>query len=278
MPTFDTPGPVLVTLDLPHAGVRIVASERGDTHVSVGGTDEAAAAVRVALVGGQLLVKGPLPRPLGWALDWLRGGEPLDVEIGLPAGSRVDAQVTSGDYRTEGPLGECRLVTGYGDIRLEEGGPVQLTSRYGEIQVGRATGHAELSTSAGDVRVGEVDGTAGITSSYGEVRVGTVTGDLAVKGLYGEIRVDHAHAGVSARTAYGSVRIEEVVRGSVELTTSSGELQVGVRAGTAAWLDAHSAAGRVRNSLDVHDSADGFVDTVEIRARTSDGDILVRRA
>ncbi|MHA6784122.1 DUF4097 family beta strand repeat-containing protein [Pseudonocardia saturnea] len=280
MPVFETPEPIAVRLDLPHGSVRIVASERVDTRVTVLGDDssDAAPKVRIEFAGGQLLVKGPPQRRLGWALDWLRGSDPYEVEIELPAGSQVNATVSMGEYRCKGPLGECRLVTDYGDIRFDEGGPVQLTTQYGEIHVDRAVGHAELSTTAGDVRVGGVDGSATITNNYGETRVGEITGELRVEGLYGEVRVDRAHAGVAVRTAYGSVWIKEVVRGTVDLTTTSGELEVGIRAGTAAWLDVSSTTGRIRNSLATHDGPEGFVDTVEIRARTSDGDILIRRA
>lgn len=280
VPTFETPEPIAVRLDLSHAGVRIVASERVDTRVTVlgGEPSDAEPKVRIEFAGGQLLVKGPPQRRLGWALDWLQGGDPFDVEIEVPAGSQVHAKVSMGEYRCTGPLGECRLVTDYGDIRFDEGGPVQLITQCGEIHVDRAVGHAELTTVAGDVRVGGVDGSATITNNYGETRVGEGTGELRVEGLYGEIRVDLAHAGITARTAYGSVWVKEVVRGSVDLTTTSGELEVGIRAGTAAWLDVSSTTGRVRNSLDPHDGPDGFADTVEIRARTSDGDIVIRRA
>lgn len=280
MPTFETPEPIVVDLDVPHGSVRIVASDRRDTHVVVLGGEASGAEskARIEFVGGQLLVKGPRQRRLGWALDWLRGSEPLDVEIELPTGSRVHGKLAMGDFRCEGSLGECRLTTDYGDLRLDEGGPVQLATTYGEIHVDRAVGHAELSTGAGEVRVREVDGTGAIQNNYGETRVGEVTGDLRVEGLYGEVRIDRAHAGISARTAYGSVRIREVARGVVDLSTTSGELEIGIRSGTAAWLDVTSTAGRVRNSLDAHDSPDGFTDTVEVRARTHDGDILIRRA
>ncbi len=280
MPTFPTPEPIVATLDVPHGSVRIVASERSDTRVTVLGDGAAGteSKVRIEFVGGELLVKGPRQRPLGRALDWLCGSEAVDVEIELPAGSRVNSKVSMGEYRCEGLLGECRLVTNYGDIRFDEGGPVQLITRYGEIQVDRAVGHAELATVAGDIRVGEIDGSAAIKNNYGETRVGEVTGDLRVEGLYGEVRVDRAHAGVAARTAYGSVRIKEVTRGAIDLATTSGELEIGIQAGTAAWLDVSSTSGKIRNSLDTRTSPDGFADTVEIRARSSDGDILIRRA
>ena len=280
MPTFETPEPIAVTLDVPHGSVRIVASARTDTRVTVLGEkpSDATSNVRIEFAGGQLLVKGPQQRRFGWALDWLRGNDPIDVEIELPAGSQVIAKLSAGDHRCEGQLGECRLATSYGDIRFGEGGPVQLLTRYGEIAVDHAVGHAELSTNAGDIRIGRIDGSAAIKNNYGETRVGEVTGDLRVEGLYGEVRVDRAHAGVAARTAYGSVRIKEVIRGLIELTTTSGELEVGIRAGTAAWLDVSSTTGRIRNSLETHDGPQGFSDTVEIRARASAGDILIRRA
>lgn len=280
MPTFETPEPIVVTLDVPHGSVRIVASARSDTRVTVFGEQpsDTASKVRIEFMGGQLLVKGPQRRRFSWALDWLRGSEATDVEIELPAGSQVNAKLSMGDHRCEGPLGECRLFTSYGDIRFGEGGPAQLQTSYGEIDVDHAIGHAELFTSYGDIRVGKIDGSATIKNNYGETRVGEVAGELRIEGLYGEVRVDRAHAGVAARTAYGSVRIKEVMRGVIDLTTTSGELEVGVRAGTAAWLDVSSTSGRVRNSLDSHDGPQGFADTVEIRARCSDGDILIRRA
>jgi len=62
------------------------------------------------------------------------------------------------------------------------------------------------------------------------------------------------------------------------LETAAGELEVGIREGTAAWLDVSSHYGRVRNSLDETDSPEQSEATVEIRARTSYGDINIRRA
>ncbi len=85
-------------------------------------------------------------------------------------------------------------------------------------------------------------------------------------------------ASVSARTAHGSIRIDEVSRGAVDLQTSYGAIEVGMRRGTAAWLDLSSRHGRVRNSLDETDGPAGADDTVELRASTSYGDILIHRS
>ena len=279
MPVFSTPHPILVTLDAQYANARFVASDRTDTRVTVlGHGEDDPGPARIDFLGGELVVRGEQRRRLGWALDWLRGGEPLDLEIALPVGSRVHARVAMGDLRCEGTLGECRLDTRFGTIRVDTAGPLQASTSYGEVHVDRATGDAAVSTRGGEIRVGTVDGVATIRNDYGETRVGEVTGDLRIDGLHGEIRVDRADAGVVARTAYGGIRLGDVARGNVELSTTSGELEIGVRAGSAAWLDLASTTGRVRNSLRVRDGPDGFTDTVEIRARTHDGDIHVRRA
>src|ERR1035437_3220832 len=68
------------------------------------------------------------------------------------------------------------------------------------------------------------------------------------------------------------------VDGAIVLETAVGELEVGIREGTAAWLDVSAQYGRVRNSLDEASSPEQSEATVEVRARTSYGKILIHRA
>jgi hypothetical protein len=51
-----------------------------------------------------------------------------------------------------------------------------------------------------------------------------------------------------------------------------------VHAGSAARLVAHTSMGRVRNEMNATDQPSAGDETVEVRARTSYGDILIRRA
>jgi hypothetical protein len=67
------------------------------------------------------------------------------------------------------------------------------------------------------------------------------------------------------------------VRGSVVLETQIGDLEVGIRDGTAAWLDVSAKAGKVHNALDAADAPEPSAETVEVRARTSVGEIVIRR-
>jgi hypothetical protein len=55
-------------------------------------------------------------------------------------------------------------------------------------------------------------------------------------------------------------------------------VDVGVRAGVAAWLDLHTGCGRVEKLLDTGGQPERSQDTVEVRARSSFGDITIRRA
>ena len=88
------------------------------------------------------------------------------------------------------------------------------------------------------MRVRELDGSAVIKNSNGDTWVGAAGGDLRRQRRQRQHRRrPRAAPSVVAKTANGDVRLGEVVRGSVVLETAIGDLEVGIREGTAAWLD-----------------------------------------
>lgn len=280
MPTFDTPQPISATIDLVIGDVRISAGERGATIVEVHPSDasneedrKAAELTRVDYANEQLLVKAPKLR--SWSSR--SGGGSIDVTIELPTGSHVDGAAGSADFSCDGRLGDCRIKTGLGHIRLDRAGTLSLKSGKADISVDRATGHADVTVGSGEVRLRELDGRAVIKNSNGDTWVGIANGDLRIHAANGSIAVDLANAGVAAKSANGDVRLGEVVRGTVVLETQIGDLEVGIREGTAAWLDVSSTAGKVRNALDTTDAPEPSAETVEVRARTSLGEIVIRR-
>lgn len=282
MPVFDTPKPITVSLDLPAAEVRLSADARTDTHVDVRATRpgdtvgaEVAEHARVSLADGVLTVSVPPPRPRG-LLQMIRSGT-VEVTIELPEGSDVRG-VVAGGFEATGRLGDVRLRTEWGELRLAETAALHLTASSGEIEVDRTVGPTEITSQDGDIRVGRVAGPATVRNTNGEIVVGEVTGALRLVGVNGEIEVERALGDVDARTAHGGIRIGEVVRGRVSLTTAYGELDVGIRPGTAAWLDLDSSAGEVQTDLDAADGPATTDETVEVRARTSGGDIHVHRS
>jgi DUF4097 and DUF4098 domain-containing protein YvlB len=288
MPVFTTPEPISVTIELSAGDARIIASDRTDTVIEVRPRDDAresdiraAEQTRVEYSSGRLLVRS---RQRNFIYEGARSvigpgrGSSVDITIELPAGSQVQGDSGMGEFGCEGQLGECRFKTGMGNIRLAHAGTVHLKTGMGNIDVDRALGDADVTTGSGDVRIGQIEGAAVVKNSNGDTVVGEVTGDLRVKSANGRITVDRAHASVMAKTANGNIRIGEVVNGAIVLETAAGELEVGIREGTAAWLDVSSKYGRVRNSLDETDSPEQSEAKAEIRARTSYGDIKIHRA
>ncbi|MGY0235147.1 DUF4097 family beta strand repeat-containing protein [Longispora urticae] len=281
MPTFDTPEPIPVTIELAVADVRITATDRADTTVQVRPSNadkeadvRAAEQTRVEYTGGRLLVKGPRQR-----FNVFNKVGSVDVEIALPQGSDLHADATLGAFRSTGRLGECRIRTTAGDLNVDDTGPADLSTGAGAVAVGRIAGNADVSTGTGRVRLRQVDGTAIVKNSNGDTWIGAVGGGLRVKAANGDITVDQARDDVTATTANGVIRIGETVRGTVSLKTAFGEVEVGIRPGTAALLDVHTQFGNVRNRLapvGAPEPAQG--DTVEIRARTSYGDIIIRHS
>jgi DUF4097 and DUF4098 domain-containing protein YvlB len=279
--TFETPEPISAVVDIVAGDVRIAASERADTVVDVRPSDptdkddvKVAEQTRVECVDGHLMVKAPKLR--SWSL---RGhGGSIDVTVELPVRSAVHGAGQLMDFRTEGELGDLRVKTGIGRIAVERAARLNLKAGAGEITVERATAHADVNAGSGDVRLGELDDTAVVKNSNGDTWIGVAAGELRVNAANGDIAVEQARAGVGAKSANGSVRLGEVARGSVVLETKIGELEVGIREGSAAWLDVSSHTGRVHNRLEASEAPDAAADTVRVRARTTIGDVVIGRS
>ena len=282
MPTFDTPAPISVTLEMGVGDLRIAAADRNDTIVAVRPTDPAkegdvavAEQTRVEYADGRLLIKAPKEwkrfTPLG-------GRESIAVQIELPVGSHVRAEASLAALRCSGRLGDVHFKTGLGEIRLDQANQVELRTGGGDIIVGQVVGHAELRTGTGAVQVRSIGGSAAIKNGNGDTWIGEVIGELRVNAANGRISVDQAHAAVTAKTANGDVRLAEVASGTVHAQTACGKVDIGVRDGVAAWLDLYTQYGNVQNDLNATAHSEPGEATVEVRARSSFGDITVRRS
>ena len=93
----------------------------------------------------------------------------------------------------------------------------------------------------------------------------------------GDIGGERARGSVGAKTAAGRITVGEA-HGSVVAETGGGSISVGIPDGTAAWVDARSLLGRVRNELAETSGPGQSEHSVEVRARTAIGDIAIVRA
>ncbi|MBG6182396.1 DUF4097 and DUF4098 domain-containing protein YvlB [Arthrobacter sp. CAN_A214] len=282
MSIFPTPEPITLIVDLSVGEVRITASDRSDAVVDVRPSNEsrasdirAAEQTRVEFSNGTLIIQGPEERKR-YAI--LRENGSVDVTVDVPSHSEIRGDAGMGRFECEGALGRCDLKTGLGRIRLDHTGAVRAQTGYGDITVNQAIGDVDARTGSGEIAVHDVDGSATIKNSDGDIHVGEITGDLHIKAANGNISVSRAQASVAAKSANGNVRVGEVVRGSVVLETAAGNVAVGIPEGTAAWLDASTQYGKVRNLLSASEGPGGSKETVEVRARTSYGDIEAHRS
>ena len=140
MPTFATPEPITVSVDLVGA-VNLVASDRADTVVTVqpgdpsrSGDVKAAEETRVDFHDGTLTVQ----TNTRWR--YLTKSS-VDVTIELPTGSALQGSAL-GPLFAQGRLGTCTFTSRAGDIRIDEAGRLALRATAGSVVVGHATGTA----------------------------------------------------------------------------------------------------------------------------------------
>jgi hypothetical protein len=282
MPTFDTPRPILVDLELGVGDVRIAAGDRADTTVEIRPTDPgkpsdvaAAEQTRVEYSDGRLLIRAPK----SWRRYTMRGGgESIDVRIEIPSGSRLRGDAGVAGLHVTGPLGECEYKTGVGDIDVEEAGPLHLSAGVGDIAVQRASQHVEITTGSGSVRLGSVHGSVVVKGANGDTWIGTISRDLRVASANGSIVVEHSDGSVVAKTTNGDVRLGDIGGGSVVAHTALGKVEIGIRQGVAAWLDLNTTFGKVHNDLDASVRPEDGAPSTDVHARSSFGDITVHRA
>ena len=285
---FNTPSPIAIDLDLYVADVHFTVSDRTDTiievrpsHLAKAADIKAAESTRVEYDAATRTLSIVSRKPRSRFVNFSgKRPESIDLVIQLPTDSDVRGEADLGDFQADGALGTVALKTDLGGVHLAETGPLNVRHGVGAISVEGVSGSAEVRASSGDIRIGAVDGPADVSTSNGKLRVGVVTGPANVKSSNGSVSVDRALTDISAASSNGEVRIGEVVRGKVSATSKLGSVEVGVRAGSAAWLELNSDVGRVYNELDSADepAADEPVDRVEVRASTNLGDVTIRRA
>ena len=285
--TFDTPSPITVVLELYVADIRFSASDRSDTTVDVRPRDpdkpadvKAAENTRVEYDDATRTLSIVSRKPRNRFVNFSgKRPESVDIVVQLPTDSDVRGEADLGDIRSEGALGTVVFKTDIGAVRLAETGPMNLRTGVGAIAVEGVGGAAEVHSGSSDIRLGTVDGPAVVSNGNGKVQIGLVTGPATVKASNGAVSVDRALSDITAASANGEVRIGEVVRGKVSATTKNGSVEVGVRAGSAAWLELDTTVGRVYNELDsaAAPEAGEPVDKIELHAETKLGNITIRR-
>ncbi|GAB2959856.1 DUF4097 domain-containing protein [Amycolatopsis acidiphila] len=276
MPAFATPGPVVATVVVAGARVRVTASDRTDTVVLVEPIDKAnqsdvkvADKTKVDFAGGRLSVKTTVSGDKNGSVA---------ITIGLPAGSSLVAYLVHSGLQADGSFGECELHLASGRVRLDRVDALRANITAGEVAVGHIAGRADIDGSAVAMRIGEIEGTARLSSSGGQIWIGHAAAALELGSGSGGFDIDRADGSVTVKTGDGAIPIGRLTRGQAELSNRSGDIEVGISEGTAALVDADSKRGSVLDSVLSQENPGTFDDKVTVHARSRHGDVIIRRA
>ena len=283
MNTFQTPQPIAVVVDVSvRADIRIVGGKpRG--HGGQGaaprchphpGRQSGRANHRGLFRGTDLQVRlHPLRR-----YSWFGDGGAVDITVDVPIGCSLELKSGMGDLLCEGEFGSADLKTDMGHIRLDHCTDLRAHSGMGDVTVERVAGRADVKTGSGKIRIREIDGVASIKNGNGSTHIVDTAGELRVSAANGDVALERAGAATTIKASNGDITVGEVTRGTLTLQTAAGSLAIGVREGSAAWLDLSTKYGRVRNGLDATTGPGEADAKVEIRARSAYGDITVHRS
>jgi len=172
-----------------------------------------------------------------------RGGGSLEIRILAPEGSDAELDLASADTRTTGALGEVRVRTASGDTQLDTiGGRLDVSTASGDVVVAAASGGGTIRTASGDVVVREAGGRLGVMTASGDLVVGAIA------------------------------------EGGLDLKSASGDMRIGIAAGSRFHVDARSLSGETSSDIDVlgvETTVEGLL--VELKATSMSGDIRLTR-
>lgn len=278
MPVYEASQPIELDVDLGVGHIDVVAEPRSDvtaevvpTNPSRGGDRSLAEAATVAFDGRRLRVTVPKRMNLFGRTD------SVDLRVSLPTGSSAVIRSVYGAVRLRGDLGDCRVDAKYGTVSIDHAADLVLSAPYGEVDVREVAGRLDLEAGHSRTRIGSVGGSAHVRAAHGSVDLGVTHGAVEAR-LSGALTIGTALADVTARSAHGVLRIGAATAGVVRLENGYADVEVGVPAGTAAWIDATSAHGAVRNELVAGPAAQEAERTVELHLSTDWADVVVRRA
>jgi hypothetical protein len=261
MPEYPCSGPVTVDLRLGGGSCEIRAEPRDTALVEVEPYDnsdaarEAARDTRVELSGDTLVISAP--ETGGWLF---RRAPRLRVTAAVPTGSSGRLRVASADISCYGEWDQVKANTASGNVYVE-----------------RANGDLSINSASGDIRAGQIDGRLTVNTASGDIATTRVIGPVEIKGASADVEIDEIGGDLRTSTASGDVRVGSARQGAISVNSASGDVSLGVVAGTGVWLDLNTLSGRTRSDLSVGEQSPPTGHDLSIQVRTMSGDIDIHR-
>ncbi len=264
---FEVKGPVEIDVRLVSGEIEVDTTLDDRVVVElIADDDESRAFVEEARVelqehGTPKLVIDVPQRRSGLGLGFIFGRQGITCRVRCPESSTLTARTKSAEVTTHGKLGAVNVATASGDVELEHVGGANVKSASGDVSAREITGGANVQTASGDVSIEVARGPVSVSTASGDVQIG------------------EAYDNVSVNSVSGDQRHRAVLQGSVAAHSVSGDIEIGVRKGSRAWLDCNTVSGDTSSELEVTPEAPGGEGPlVELRAKTVSGDIRITRA
>ena len=269
--SFDTPEPIDLYVENGRGLVDVTATSTVETTIRI--TGDRAEEFDVRDLGDRIAIIAP-PRSGGFL-----GKDPrAEIVVEVPVASGLHAKVGSSDVAAHGRFADTRVDSGSGDVSLDvvEGDAVVHTGS-GDVVAEHLVGEAHLKSGSGDVLVRRSESPLVVTTGSGDVRVESARDDLAVKTGSGDAHVLSLGSEAVFTTGSGDLVVDEVAAGRITAKTASGDVRIGVVAGTPVWTDVRTASGRQTSTVAGTGEPAPDQPYLEVRATTASGDVTLHQ-
>ena len=240
----------LVKIDNLAGSIKVIGWNRAE--VSVKGTlGEGTERLDFEVSGNETVIEVVLLDEATRRRQNIRRIEGSDLEIHIPAGSRLDVETVSADITVSDVTGNLDLESVSGDI--------DVNGRPGRVWSESISGDITIFSSEGPVRAGTVSGRVMVREVTGRFDVSTISGNSKV---YGSAIEEGNFESISGDLFFEG---DLTTDGTLTMENHSGSIDLAVPADISADFDVTTFTGDIKN---------GFGQSAERRGRFGPGRVL----
>lgn len=172
--------------------------------------------------------------------------------IRVPKNFNLDLKTGGGTISANGIVGEVKVATGGGKLRLGQlKGPLDARTSGGSIRLDGCDGALMVKTSGGEIKAQDGGGSLDAKTSGGSISVHDFKGDTVVKTSGGQLTFENVGGKMIGQTSGGSITAALVspLPGEVDLASSAGSIVLSVPTDAACNVQAHTSVGTVSSDL-----------------------------
>jgi hypothetical protein len=221
--------------------LQIVNQTGGDVHVRPGtGSDVAARTTTAGPWFGPAPVAGFSSRPgvlvLSAATGWTGWGQPINLDVTVPANAPLEIQTSSGSVDVSGTSGALRVTAASGSIDVADvNGAVDARTASGSLHLSRIHGAVQATTASGSIQASGLDQVRSVTTASGSVNLdGAFAEDATISSVSGSLNVRFApnsNTHIIVQTTSGSISANLPLAGAMH-TSHSFDATLGAGAST----------------------------------------------